>query len=131
VAKFKWLIVVAILAVGIVSALSVQAEEESTQPGLAQRFKGKVVMVVLGSANSLDSQSSTEALENVAIEKIGDRYFMTGDIHLTSSELESPKSNWRQSASGGIAMENVYQYYVYSPEQYDKAMKALTDATED
>jgi hypothetical protein len=130
-AKKIWLIAGAILVVAIVGVLSVQAEDESAQTGSAQRFKGKVVMVVLGSANSMDSQSSTEALENVAIEKIGDRYFMTGDIHLTSSELESPKSNWRQSASGGIAMENVYQYYVYSPEQYDKAMKALTEASDE
>jgi hypothetical protein len=125
VVKTKWLVAGAILVIAIIGVLSVQAEQESTPPGLAQRFKGKVVMVVLTSDNG------SEALENVAIEKLGDRYFMTGDIHLTSRELESPKTSWRQTASGGIAMESIHQYYVYSPEQYDKAMKALNEAEDE
>jgi len=119
----------AILIAVIVAVFSVQAEQETTPPSLAQRFKGKVVMVILSGTDAQNGNS--EALENVAIEKIGDRYFMTGDIHLRKSELESPKTSWREASSGGIALDTIDQYYVFSPEQYDKAMNSLTEALQE
>ena len=93
----------------------------NAQPGID--FKGKVVLLIVDYSNALENQRDTEYLSNAVIQKLGDRYFITGDAYSLRDAPESARRDWRKGSHIGIAWEKVQQFYVFSPEKMEEIIK--------
>jgi hypothetical protein len=126
-AKIKWLIVGAAFMILFVASIVRAADEDKPAADQVHRFKGKIVMVILESSSALEDRPSSEAIKDAEVEKIGDRYFLTGAVHLSAADAEDSQSEWRRGAKVGIALSSIKCFYLYSPEEFEIASKSLYD----
>jgi hypothetical protein len=110
-----------------VTSLTLHAEDKTAIPD-ADRFQGKIVMVYIDRSSSVEQNSSSEFIKNARIEKIGDRFFITGVVQLSPAEKGLPENEWRDGASVGFPWEKINAYYAYSPEMFETVYRSRPDA---
>jgi hypothetical protein len=127
--KFSTFVAAAFMLMLLVSSLTLRADENSAPPE-AERFKGKIVLVIIEQSNPLEQRNKTEFLKDAKVETIGGRSFITGTVHLSPRERGDSTQDWRNGASVGIPIAKVGAYYAYSPERFDEVYPALSDNEE-
>ena len=126
----KWIapIVLALIGVGLLRAFAAE-ETAPEQPTLD--FKGRVVLLIVDYSNAVENRRGTEYVENAVLQKLGNRYFITGKAYSMKERPEDAPPDWRKGSRIGIAWEKVQQFYAFSPEQMDEIMKRRMEEEEE
>src|SRR5262245_42741295 len=95
-----------LLTILVIAAATVHGADDRPTAGEANRYKGKIVVVNLDNASNMQSGSS-EFLKDAIIEKIGDRYFISGTVELTPDEADDQTNAWRKGTQASIAWSKV------------------------
>ena len=108
------------LCVPATTAAESDAKEQSSM-----NFKGKVVLLIIDHSSALEKKSDTEYISDAVVQKLGNRFFITGAAYSFKETEESskPRADWRKGSQIGVAWDKVQQYYVFSPERMDEIMK--------
>src|SRR3954465_443369 len=109
-----------ILMLFAASVLPTHAAENETKKQSAINFKGKVLLLIIDRSSALEKKSDTEYLSDAVVQKLGDRYFITGTAYSWKDEATKDRHDWRKGSQIGVAWEKVQQYYVFSPERMDE-----------
>jgi hypothetical protein len=116
----------AFLLTVLVTSLTLRAEEKTASP-VADRFKGKILMIYIDRSSSMEQNSSTEFIRDARIEEIGERFYITGVVQLSPAEKDHSENEWRDGASVGFPWDKINGYYAYSPEQFEKVFQPPAD----
>ena len=57
---------------------SAASPEKDANEQSSVSFKGKVVLLIIDRSSALEKKSDTEYISDAVIQKLGDRYFITG-----------------------------------------------------
>jgi len=93
----------------------------------AKLFEGKTVLLHVDRSSALESKESRRLLKDVSIQKLGGRYFVTGEM-VVPDDLEY--KHYR-GVSAGIAWEEVSEYRSFNNEQLVEYMKYWKEYNED
>lgn len=113
----------------LASTFATQAADDSTKDETVAAFKDKILMLVVDRSNALEKKTETEYISDAAIQKIGNRFFVTGTAYsfknVAGKELPY---DWRRGSQVGVAWDTVRAYYAYSPEGLEEMMKARLES---
>jgi|tagenome__1003787_1003787.scaffolds.fasta_scaffold20522624_2 hypothetical protein len=112
-----------LLAVFADCGLPTHAAEKDAKEQSSLTFKGKVLLLIIDRSSALEKKSDTEYLSDAVVQKLGDRYFITGAAYSWKDDAAKDRHDWRKGSQIGVAWEKVQQYYVFSPERMDEIMK--------
>jgi hypothetical protein len=99
------------------------AAEDSSDEQAGIDFKGKVVLLIVDHSNALENKRDTEYISNAVIQKLGGRYFITGNAYSLEDAPDNAPRDWRKGSQLGIAWEKVQQFYIFSPERMEEMIK--------
>jgi hypothetical protein len=102
---------------------SAASPEKDANEQSSVSFKGKVVLLIIDRSSALEKKSDTEYISDAVIQKLGDRYFITGAAYSWKDDTAKDRHDWRKNSQIGVAWEKVQQYYVFSPERMEEIMK--------
>jgi hypothetical protein len=120
-AKYRWIVIGGLLLCLVVVCLSASAEEESdvASPD-ANMFAGKIVWVTIDRSNAIEQREASEVMKEPRIREIGGKFYIVGTAHpMTDTTVK----DWRTGAETGVDWNSVKQFYAFTPDQWEEAMK--------
>src|SRR5262249_33670467 len=90
-----------------------RAENNADRPN----FSGKVVLLRVDKSTSVESKSESLVIKSPHILTLGNRHFIHGQPYV---KKDDPTENWFAEGEIGCAWETVREYWVFTPDAYDK-----------
>jgi hypothetical protein len=113
----------------VVGSLSAWAEEvPSDASPEANMFAGKIVWLMIDRSNAIEQSESSEVLKEPLIREMGGRFYIVGMAHTMA---EGTDKDWRKGAEVGIDWNTVKQFYVFTPAQYEDAIKIWAEQNQE
>jgi thymidylate kinase len=111
-----------------VLAIVTRAADNSAKEHADIDFKGKVVVLVVDRSSALEKKVDTGYISDAVIQKIGDRYFISGAAYSWKDDTDkAPSRDWRRGSQVGVAWDSVKAFYLYSPKRMEEMIKKRTE----
>jgi hypothetical protein len=111
-----------VMVLGVVAGGRSLAQEKAqeSKERRTPNFEGKVVLLRVDRSTSVESKTELVVLKSPEIVMLGGRYFIHGNPHIRPDE---ESEQWFAAGEIGYAWETVKEYWVFTPEAYDKYEK--------
>jgi hypothetical protein len=119
--KYRSIVIGGLLLCVVVGSLSASAEDESNdaapEPNI---FAGKIVWVMIDRSNALEQREASEVLKEPQLREMGGKFYIVGTAH---PMMYATVKDWRTGAETGVDWNSVKQFYAFTPDQYEEAIK--------